>query len=290
MAYPLAAALAAGLGLLVASGAHAQTPALENAADPVETSLSPECRVPGSRLYTLASLRRVKRALKEQRRLKVLAIGSSSTEGVGASSPTAAYPARLEAELERLFPPIDVEMHNRGVGGEVAAAAAQRMKEVVAEIRPDLVVWQVGTNDAMARIDVDSFAATLSAGVEWLKAQRIDLALVDPQYTPELARDSYYAGIVRTIETVARDLRVPLVRRYEGMRFMAARAKGEAYLARDHLHLNDLGYRCMAEHVARALTVSLLIPDPPAPAEPPPRPEPPAVTADATRPGATAAR
>jgi acyl-CoA thioesterase-1 len=276
MAFPLAAALAFGLNILVAA------PGLTQASPPplgesVDQSLSPECRVPGSRLYTLASLRGVKRALREQRAIKVLAIGSSSTAGVGASSPMATYPARLEGELEKLFPNIEVDVVNRGMAGEIAAGAARRMKDAVADVEPDLVVWQVGTNDAIARVDVDTFAASLIETVEWLKGHKIDVVLVDPQYTASLAKDDYYATMVKTIEEVARKARVPLVRRYEAMRFMAGRAKDDAYLARDHFHLNDLGYRCMAEHVARAVTVGLLLADPPpasADSATPLRPEP----------------
>jgi lysophospholipase L1-like esterase len=291
MAFPLAAALAVGLNILVAAPglAQASPPSPPPLGESVDQSLSPECRVPGSRLYTLASLRGVKRALREQRAIKVLAIGSSSTAGVGASSPMATYPARLEGELEKLFPNIEVDVVNRGMAGEIAAGAARRMKDAVADVEPDLVVWQVGTNDAIARVDVDTFAASLIDTVEWVKGHKIDVVLVDPQYTASLAKDDYYAAMVKTIEEVARKARVPLVRRYEAMRFMAARAKDDAYLARDHFHLNDLGYRCMAEHVARAVTVGLLLADPPpasADSATPLRPEPapPGTTAETALP------
>ena len=292
MAFPLAAAVAVGLNLLVAASALSQAPASPPPGESVDQSLSPECRVPGSRLYSLASLRGVKRALREQRAIKVLAIGSSSTSGIGASSPMSTYPARLEGELEKLFPNVEVEVVNRGMPGEIAAGAARRMKDAVADAAPDLVVWQVGTNDAIARVEMESFAASLVETVDWLKGHKIDVVLVDPQYTASLAKDDYYAGMVKTIEEVARKARVPLVRRYEAMRFMAGRAKGDAYLARDHFHLNDLGYRCMAEHVARAVTVGLLLAEPsPSSADSatPPRvelaaPAAPATTAESTPP------
>src|SRR3954454_20508239 len=52
--------------------------------------------------------------------LRIVAFGSSSTEGVGASSPGAAYPAQLEIALKRALPrranPLTVL--NRGIGGE----------------------------------------------------------------------------------------------------------------------------------------------------------------------------
>ena len=265
MASPLVSAfIAAVLSLMsgwLGGSASAQAPQDVPVAAPEapDTSLSPECRVPGSKLYTIASLRGVKSALKERRVIRVLAIGSSSTTGIGASSPQATYPARLEGELEKMFSDdVDFEVINRGVSGEVAADAADRMRNTVAEVDPDLVIWQVGTNDALARVDVESFTEELDDTVRWLKSHNIDVVLVDPQYTASLARHDYYGRIVKAIEDVARRDRVPLVRRFESMRHLAGQQKARGYLATDQFHLNDLGYRCMAEHVARAITVGLI--------------------------------
>ena len=254
------------------ASAQTATPVAPASADPVDASLSPECRVPGSKLYTLAPLKAVKRALKESRAIHVLAIGSSSTVGIGASSPASAYPVRLEGELEKLFPGMEIEVTNRGLSGEVAAGAAERMRNTVAEIEPDLVIWQVGTNDALARVDLESFAQSVQDTIRWIVSHRIDVVLVDPQYTASLARDAHYNEVVKAIRDVAGRDRVPLVQRYESMRYLsgqASRKPGGSYLAKDQFHLNDLGYRCMAEHVARAITVSLLQPEPPAAAAPP---------------------
>jgi lysophospholipase L1-like esterase len=251
---------AAGAGPAFAqTAAQAAVPAAP-APETVDTSLSPECRVPGSKLYTLAPLRSVKRALKESRAIHVLAIGSSSTVGIGATSPASAYPVRLEGELEKLFPGIEIEVTNRGLSGEIAAGAAERIRNTIAEVEPDLVIWQVGTNDALARVDVDSFAQGLDETIKWIQSHRIDVVLVDPQYTASLARDDYYGRIVKTIQEVARRDRVPLVLRYEAMRWLASQ-KGSGMLARDQFHLNDLGYRCMAEHVARAITLAVVEPE-----------------------------
>jgi acyl-CoA thioesterase I len=283
MALPLAATLAIGLilqGEIAAAQDAAPSKPPESAAQPavqaegVDPSLSPECRIPGSKLYTLASLRRVKRALRDHRTLKVLAIGSSSTLGGGSSSPAASYPARLEDELERLTPGVDVDVVNRGISGEIAGGATDRLKDVVVEVEPDLVVWQVGTNDALARVDPETFEDTLNETLKWLQAHKFDVVLVDPQYTASLAEDASYKGIVHVIEDVARKNRVPLVHRYDATRYLAEH-KERAPTLRNQFQLNDLGYRCMAEHVARAVTVSLLQPEPSQP-EPSPQPEPPA--------------
>lgn len=265
MAFPVLPsflALVLTLGPGAAAFAQSAVPAAPSPADAVDTSLSPECRVPGSKLYTLAPLRAVKRALKESRAIHVLAIGSSSTVGVGATSPAAAYPVRLEGELEKLFPGIEIEVSNRGLSGEIAAGQADRIKNTIAEVEPDLVIWQVGTNDALARVDIDSFAQSLDETIKWIVAHRIDVVLVDPQYTASLARDEHYAQIVKTIQDVARKDGVPLVLRYEAMRYLSSQPTTNGrYLARDQFHLNDLGYRCMAEHVARAITFALVEPE-----------------------------
>ena len=70
----------------------------------------------------------------------MMAIGSSSTVGVGASSPAKTYPAQLEAILEKTFKTRDVVVTNRGVSGELAAATAERLKSDIPHDQPDLVL------------------------------------------------------------------------------------------------------------------------------------------------------
>lgn len=221
------------------------------------SEFSSDCKV--SRAYgpraPLASLRR---ALKENRLIKVLAIGSSSTVGVGASSPASAYPVRLESDLEAFIPGLDVRVMNRGISGETGKAAVERLRLEVAENKPDLVVWQVGTNDALARIDEADFAQLLRSTLDWLDENRIDVVLIDPQYVERLARDDHYTGIVEVISEVAMQERVLVVNRFNAMADLAKRNGNAAYLARDEFHLNDLGYRCMAEYVARAIAAGIL--------------------------------
>ncbi|GJE61590.1 hypothetical protein MPOCJGCO_3712 [Methylobacterium trifolii] len=222
-----------------------------------DASLSPECRVPGSQLYTLAKLAAVKAALKDKRPVRVLAIGGTSALGASAT-----YPVKLENALERSLPDVDVVMEARGLQGEVAGGAAERLRGMVAEVEPDLVIWQVGTHDALARVDVDAFADALDETVKWIKSHDIDVVLVDPLYTASLADDAYYSSIVRSVREVAAREQVPLVLRYEALRYLAGRTdKGEGHMLGRQFRLNELGLRCLAEHVTRAITLSLLQPD-----------------------------
>lgn len=227
------------------------------AVEALDLSLSPECRVPGSKLYTLARLKAVKAALKEKRPIHVLSIGSSSA-GLGAS---ASYPVKLENALEQALPDVQIEVEARGLPGEVASGAGERLRSMVAEMEPDLVVWQVGTNDALARVDIEAFGEALDESVQWVKSHGIDIVLIDPVFTESLADDAYYTEMVRTVQDVARREAVPLVHRYAAMRFLSTQRTTEAHMLGRHFRLNDLGLRCMAEHATRAITLSLLQPD-----------------------------
>src|SRR3954469_1707117 len=103
--------------VLFAVGLSTATPVpAQDASDP--PPLSPSCRAPIYDIATLAPLPHVAAALRSERTIRVMAIGSSSTVGVGASSPGKAYPAQLEAILEKTFKNLDVIVINRGISGD----------------------------------------------------------------------------------------------------------------------------------------------------------------------------
>jgi len=282
MAQPLARLVIAAFLLSVSVPAVAQeaapakvdiqTAALDyTALGKIAAQFSNDCKVSCAAYESRTALRNVRRALRERRPIKVLAVGSSSTVGVGASSPTASYPVRLEAILENFLKGVDVEVVTRGVSGEVARGAAERLKNDVADVRPDLVVWQVGTNDAMARIDEQEFASLLRGTLRWLRQHRVDIVLIDPQYVERLASDEYYQRIVASIRDIAKQERALLVNRFQTMADLAKQRGNQAFLAGDKFHLNDLGYRCMAEYAARAIVAGVVGAET---EQPPPQPAP----------------
>jgi acyl-CoA thioesterase I len=225
-------------------------------------SLSPDCRskrMPGEAFRR--PLRALSRAVRANREVKVLAIGSSSTAGVGASSPAATFVAKLETTLEGTLKGLDFVVLGRGLSGEEAQGAADRMRREVAQAQPDLVVWQVGTNDAIRHVGLDRFKQCLRTTLAWLKEQRIDVVLVDPQYGDALAKDDYYELVVAAIAEVAQETRVLLVDRFESMRELAHQHGDRFYLAADNLHLNDTGHRCTAEQLTRSIVAGLLSAD-----------------------------
>jgi len=225
----------------------------EEASDP--PPLSPSCRAPIYDIAAPAPLPHVAAALRSERTIRVMAIGSSSTVGVGASSPAKAYPVQLEAILEKTFRNLDVVVTNRGVSGELAAATAERLKSVIPLDQPDVVLWQVGTNDALAKVPPAEFKATVQSTVQRLKEHRVDTVLVGLQYSPRVAQDPHHTAIRQALRAIASAENVLLVRRFEAMQFVEKTKEGDL-LSRDGLHQNDVGYRCMAEHIARAVVLS----------------------------------
>jgi len=186
--------------------------------------------------------------------LDILAIGSSSTEGIGATSPANAYPARLEAELEQRTG-VDFDVKNAGIGGELAAKTLERLKRALKSGWARLVIWQVGTNDAIVGVDEKLFRATVESGVAAARAAGVPLMLVDPQFTLKSPDPARYERYVEIVDGIGAKDRVPVLSRYAMMKKLGAtgvKAIG-SLLSRDGLHMSDLGYRCLAHALADAI-------------------------------------
>lgn len=199
-------------------------------------------------------LPRVAALLRAGRPLRIVAFGSSSTEGVGASSPAASYPNRLEADLGLALPRESVVVDNRGRGGEDAMAMMLRLPAVIAR-HPDLVIWQLGTNAALHGLPLDEFIVLTRAGIGAIRRSGADVMLIEPQLCRAMnARPGAYRyrDAVRAIGT---QLGVPVVRRYDLMKEWLA--DGEVTLSQlmsnDGLHMADTGYALLAQEIARAI-------------------------------------
>ena len=213
--------------------------------------------MPAADIASAVELKNFATVLEKQGPVRILAIGSSSTAGTGSSSSTKTYPSQLEGVLKRALPGAEVVVINRGLPGEVAANTALRIRTEVARAKPDLVLWQLGTNDALSRVPPKEFEATADSTIRWLKSNQIDVVLVGLQYTPRLAHDPNYAAIRDALQLVAVRENVLYVSRYDAMRFMAQSRADLDLMSHDNFHLNDLGYQCMAEHVAHAVIVGV---------------------------------
>jgi lysophospholipase L1-like esterase len=205
-------------------------------------------------------LSRTRSRLTDGGTLTVVAIGSSSTEGAGASSQDASYPSRLEALLRARFPGVTITVLNRGIGGEEETDMLGRFERDVIAAKPDLVLWQVASNAIMRDRSLSMQQALLRDGIARLKETGADTVLVDPQYTTAVLAHAVAAPMVELIASEARRQQVGNFRRFDLMRDWREKdgIPFEAFSIADGLHMNDWGYDCLARNLAAAIVGSAL--------------------------------
>jgi acyl-CoA thioesterase I len=196
------------------------------------------------------------RRLASGKPLTIVAIGSSSTAGAGATSPAATYPSRLAVELKARFPGRDVTVLNRGVNGEETDDMMARFSADVVAAHPQLVLWQVGTNSVLRDHPLNPHSVELHRGIEQLKAVTdADVMLIDPQYAPKVLAKAETPGMVEQIALAAKEENVDLFRRFEVMRdWHELQHLGfGVFVSPDMLHMNDWGYACWAKLLGAAI-------------------------------------
>jgi lysophospholipase L1-like esterase len=223
-------------------------------------SAEPACTLSGSSLDQ--TLIRTRSHLTQGRTLTIVAIGSSSTEGAGASSPGASYPSRLEALLTKRFPGITIRVLNRGVGGEEEADMLARFDRDVIAAKPDLVLWQVASNAVMRNRRLSAQETLIRKGIARLKRTGADVVLIDPQYTTAILAQSVAVPMVDLISTEARRQHIGVFRRFELMKDWREKEHipFDEFSIDDGLHMNDWGYDCLARNLAAAIVDSAMPP------------------------------
>src|SRR3979411_2945798 len=144
------------------------------------------CLPPKGSTKSMGSLPHVASKLVSGEPVVIVAFGSSSTVGYGTTSTEFTYPNRLAAQLHRQYPSADITVVNRGQGGEDAPEMMKRLQTAVLDMKPDLVIWQVGTNAVLRNLDPAETAKLVEEGIKRIQAAGADLVLVDPQYSPRV--------------------------------------------------------------------------------------------------------
>ena len=222
-------------------------------------ALRASCAAPANDIAANAPLPNVAKALAEHKTLEILAVGSAAMDTIGVTSGVKSYPVQLEDLLKVALKGVDVDIINRGTGGEVAQTSADRIRSEVAQVKPDLVLWQLGTNDALSRVDPEQFTDIVKSTIDWLKTNDIDVVLVGLQYTSRFARDESYFAIKAALDKVAKDEGILYVKRYDAMKFISQTRAKVHLMTSDNYHLSELGTQCQAEHVARAMIANLFV-------------------------------
>jgi acyl-CoA thioesterase I len=224
-------------------------------AEPPRNGAILSCATPPALSAIEVALHRSAARVEQGQPVTIVAMGSSSTQGVGTSDPAMSYPSRLEQELRDRFPAVEMKVLNRGVGGQdVGEELARLSRDVIAE-HPDLVIWQVGTNAVLRRDDPASDEQSLRRGVALMREDGIDVVLMDLQYAPRVLARPAWSEMERVIAEIAHRTHVGLFRRFEIMQEWERRQQlaPAAMIGVDGLHMTDASYGCLASQLAEAL-------------------------------------
>jgi hypothetical protein len=140
------------------------------------------CNVPAEAFLFEPLLPRTVAALSTGRPVKVVAIGSASTDGRAAGGPEHAWPQQLKLSLSQMFPAATISVVNLAKPRLTAADMVKRFEKEIVSLAPLLVIWQTGTVDAVDGIDLTDFRATLQSGFNRLKASS-EIVMMDPQFS-----------------------------------------------------------------------------------------------------------
>ena len=227
----------------------------QNVAASSQAGASPKCSAPKELARLDRPLTHTARLLAAGLPIRIVAIGSSSTAGAGASSPDATYPSRLAAALRDRFPDHEITVLNRGVNGEEASDMLARFDKTVIAEQPDLVLWQVGTNAVLRDNPLPPASSLIEKGLAQLKAAGADVILIDPQFAPKVLAKGALSRMLDLLSLKARQYNVNLFQRFALMRDWRERQglRFATFLSPDQLHMNDWSYACVAEVLSAAI-------------------------------------
>jgi lysophospholipase L1-like esterase len=202
----------------------------------------PECDVPDYLLAGDSELNHVAAAAGKQHVLSIVVLGTGSSFLSGPAGADAAYPARLGMLLKAVLPKVEIKVVTHAKSRQTAADMFKELEGIIAQDKPDLVIWQTGTFDAIRGVEPEEFRAVLDEGVETLQNAGADVILMNMQYSPRtesvMALDVYNEHM----HLVARERAVPLFDRLAIMKYWSdggvfdlhAATKGQAMAQRVH--------------------------------------------------------
>ena len=131
--------------------------------------------------------------------VRLAVLGDSLTAGFGLVAEDA-FPAQLEARLRALGVPIEVM--NAGVSGDTSAGGRARLDWLLGDA-PDIVIVELGANDALRGIEPSATADNLDAIITRLRAEGLTVMLAGMLAPPNLGADyarefdALYSSLVR---------------------------------------------------------------------------------------------
>jgi len=208
------------------------------------------CDIPGYLLIGNNELKHVAEAVQKEKKLTIAVVGTGSSILAGPDGPRSAYPARLEAVLKAKLPSVAVKVISLVRTRMTAEDMAKGMEKMLTDEKPDLVIWQTGTLDAIRRVDPDEFKAALDEGVETLHKGGADVILMNMQYSPRTEIMVSYGPYADDMRVVAQQHEIPLFDRLAIMRHWSDIGAFDLYAAGKDNVLAQRVHDCIGRGIA----------------------------------------
>lgn len=177
------------------------------------------CPLVPSFVRAAAPLGHVRAALKRPAgRLDILAVGSGTVLGPGATHPEDSFPYRMAEAIKAAAPQTVVELTVSGGRGLTAAAMLPLIDAALAQHAYQLVLWQTGTVEAVRSLPADALFKALQSGAERVGQAGADLVLIDPQFSRFLRANANLHPYESALTQAAALPGVNLFHRFELMR------------------------------------------------------------------------
>lgn len=178
------------------------------------------------------------------RRPKIVAFGDSLTAGFGLLE-TESYPYLLQQKLDA--DGLDFEVVNAGVSGDTTLGGLERIDWVLEQDNVQVLILELGGNDLLRRMPVDSMKGNLSKIIEKAKGRGVKILLcgmlAPPGLGPEYQRDFQMA-----FPDLASEHKLPF------LPFLLDGVAMKKELNQpDGIHPNAEGEKLMTENVYKAL-------------------------------------
>ncbi|MGH6969853.1 MAG: SGNH/GDSL hydrolase family protein, partial [Stellaceae bacterium] len=165
------------------------------------------------------------------------------------------YPQRLQEALARRHPGVKIAVINKGVPRQATRDMTARFAADVLAAKPNLVIWETGTVDAVRGVGIDEFATALEDGIAMLRASGAAVMLVNMQYNPSLDSVIDFGSYLRALRHTADLDDVYLFDRYAIMRYWSDNGRFELVDVPRGKQTVLAGqiYRCLGETMADAI-------------------------------------
>jgi len=214
-----------------------------------------ECAAPAELIQDDARFPLLAQRLRNKEPVTIVAIGGSSTAGTAAGDADAAYPHQLETVLRNRYPGVSITVLNRGTVRATAAQMEARLDQDVIAAKPNLVIWEVGITDAVRSSELDAFAAALQSGIARLQEAKIEVMLMDMQYSPDTETVTNFAPYLDALHQAGDIAGAYVFQRYAIMQHWseAGSFKLSGVPKEERPKLATRVYACLGERLADAI-------------------------------------